>query len=496
MKRAGIALASVLALFLAVCAAIGPFHPDRSYVAYRYAENFAAGQGPAYNPGDPPSQGYGNTLWVLLAALAAKLGFVLPSIGWLLSLACGAAALIILWSELRARSGSFAAWTLCGLVATSGPLAIAAMSGEGAALTALLAVWLVVLIERAVESRTRWIAAGMVGALLAMCAHPFALVFPVLLVLRVRGSRGDTAVRTGALIGSMAFLAALALFHAWRWRTFETLGAHTPGFENERASFGDLFVSQSYDMVPFGAFYALAFTAAMTGVAVSRARAKSWVALGGAIAIGWVTLSTRDPLPGLAGSAALVPLLAISMAPLVEALPRAGRSRVLAALVAASLVLVTTGWAMDLRASARHIRESHDLTLAPLGKWMADWRTSGNLLCDTPGTVPYFARWHTTAIAHDTRMAEAPEVVIVTVEGLFANQGDEKTDAHHGRAGRSLPHRGRYSPRLDPRPLAHYLRAPGYPGAHRFAGGIVTQRDWHRGAHQPVGACHNLQRSL
>ncbi|HEU4365394.1 MAG TPA: hypothetical protein VFT13_07995 [Candidatus Krumholzibacteria bacterium] len=438
MKRTDvIALASVVALFVAVCAAIGPIHPDRSFVVFRYAENVAAGHGPAYNPGDAPSEGYGGALWLLLCALAAKVGLGLPATAWLLSLACGVAALAVLWTGLRARARLTASLVVSGLAAASGPLAVAAMSGEGAALNALLAVAVFSLLDRAGAGRARWIAAAVAGALLATCGNTLGLVFPVALAIRVCAARGGTTPRAGVAPASAVFLAGVVAFHAWRLRTFGSLVARAPGLEAGRASFADLFVAQPYDMAPFGLFYVILLVVACAGVAASRERATGWLALGAAIAAGMATLATRDPLPGLAGSAALVILLAIPVAHLVDVVPRGNRARALDAVVIASLLVASVGWAMDLRVFARHIRDSHDATLAPLGKWMEQWRSDGSLLCDTPGAVPYYSRWRTTLIARDVPLAEAPDVVMVTSQGQFvADMDDEQTRVAHALADR------------------------------------------------------------
>jgi hypothetical protein len=376
-------------------------------------------------------------LWVILCAIAAKAGLSLPATGWLLSLACGVAALVVTWMELRARAGLRAAWVVCGLVAASGPLAVAAMSGEGAALDALLAILLVVLLGHAGHGRARWIGAGVVGALFAMCASALALVFPVALAIRVGSARGKDAPRAGAVLAGFVFMAGVVAFHAWRLHTFGSLDARTPVLDTGRASLGDLFVLQPYDMAPFGAYYAMLFAAAGVGVAVSRQQSTPYLALGAAIATGVVTLTSRDPLPGLGGSAALVPLLAIPVAQLVGAVPRDGRPRSLDAVVVCSLLVVTLGWAADLRVSARHIRASYDLTLAPLGKWMAQWRKDGSLLCDAPGTVPYYAGWRTSVIGGEAMLPDAPDVVIVTT--TFAGA----LDAEGARAVRALGDRYR-----------------------------------------------------
>jgi hypothetical protein len=173
-------------------------------------------------------------------------------------------------------------------------------------------------------------------------------------------------------------------------------------------------------MAPFGWFYVLLFALGIAGVRAPRTLPlPAGLACGTAGVIGIVNLFVRDPLPGLAGSAALVALLAIPIAGLVASIPRGFQSRTTNALLAASVLLVCVGWAMDLRAFARDLRNTHDATLAPLGKWMATWRADGTLLCDAPGAISYYSGWATTVVAGNAMPPGAPDLVILTSQGLF-----------------------------------------------------------------------------
>lgn len=54
--------------------AIWPFTIDDMYISLRYAKHWATGQGLLWNIGQPPVEGYSNFSFVILAALAIKLG--------------------------------------------------------------------------------------------------------------------------------------------------------------------------------------------------------------------------------------------------------------------------------------------------------------------------------------------------------------------------------------------------------------------------------------
>jgi len=352
----------------------------------------------------------------------------LPGTAWLLSFLASVVTLWLLWSAIRPRTTPRVAFTATGFAALSGPLAVAAMSGEGAALTATLAASIVVLLQRAGGRPLAWVPAGLAGAMLAACGNGLVVVFPVALAIRVAARRGATAPRSGWIPAAALFMGAVAAFHAWRVHTFGSLVAAAPGFDAGRTSFADMFVSQPFDLAPFGVFYAMLFVAAIMGVRVATDRRLPLLAAGTACATAAVTLTARDPLPGLAGSAALVPLLVICAAGLLNDVPRALRSRTLDATLVAALLAASLGWAMDLRISTHQIRESSDATLVRLGRWLATWRSDGTLLCDAPGAIPYYSRWRTSVVAGLPLGDDAPDVVMLTSEGMFApNMGPAQT---------------------------------------------------------------------
>jgi arabinofuranosyltransferase len=94
-----IEILSLLALLLIVAGLGFLFtgqHLDQSFVTYRYARNLAAGQGFAYNPGEPALTDLVTPLYVLLLSLAARFSPDLPLTGNLIgavSIGIGALAL-------------------------------------------------------------------------------------------------------------------------------------------------------------------------------------------------------------------------------------------------------------------------------------------------------------------------------------------------------------------------------------------------------------------
>jgi hypothetical protein len=52
--------------------ALVPYQVDDAYITYRYAQNFVANGGLAYNPGEAASEGFTSPLWFLLLSLGAR----------------------------------------------------------------------------------------------------------------------------------------------------------------------------------------------------------------------------------------------------------------------------------------------------------------------------------------------------------------------------------------------------------------------------------------
>jgi hypothetical protein len=64
-------LLPLVALLLSL--SLVPYQVDDAYITYRYAQNFAAGEGLVYNPGEAASEGFTSPLWFLLLSLGAKI---------------------------------------------------------------------------------------------------------------------------------------------------------------------------------------------------------------------------------------------------------------------------------------------------------------------------------------------------------------------------------------------------------------------------------------
>ncbi|NOT29205.1 MAG: hypothetical protein HOP15_02020, partial [Planctomycetes bacterium] len=247
------------------------FLPDDAFISFRYARNWAAGQGLCFNPGDAaPVEGYSNFLFVAMGAVLERLG--LEQVFWL-PLLCACAGSLLLWLVYRCARvelglGRRPAWLATALLGWSAPFAVWSTSGLE---TMPYALFFFATVERLCLRRggaATWSAVGL-GLLLALTRVEgiawALLVFPLLFVL-ARRADGESVRRPLARYGVVLVL-GYGLYFAWRWSTFGQLFPATVhakvGFSLERlARGGDYVMTQVLSspwllaLVP-GAFVAL-----------------------------------------------------------------------------------------------------------------------------------------------------------------------------------------------------------------------------------------------
>jgi hypothetical protein len=123
---------------------------DDPYISYRYAENFANGQGLVFNSGEYV-EGYSNFVFTLLLALLYKMGLNIVDLSRLIGLFSGIATILLLYHFLRkfprefgnertADSGGILNYLALYLLALSGPFAFWAVSGLETGFYTFLAV--------------------------------------------------------------------------------------------------------------------------------------------------------------------------------------------------------------------------------------------------------------------------------------------------------------------------------------------------------------------
>lgn len=92
-------------------AAVGTIHAvvlrwvcDDAYISFRYAENFVAGHGLVFNPGERV-EGYTNFAWTMLLAFGSMLGIATPGLSLILGVVCTALGYLCWWRVHRLLFG-------------------------------------------------------------------------------------------------------------------------------------------------------------------------------------------------------------------------------------------------------------------------------------------------------------------------------------------------------------------------------------------------------
>lgn len=228
-------------LFLLHAAYYWPWQEDDAFISFRYADNLVRGEGLVFNPGERV-EGYSNPAWVLLAAVALKLGGDPLLVARVVSLLAGLAVLWFSW-RLAARlqegrdSASHLPAVLAPFVLAVTPLlARHTTTGlETVVYTALLLACVLLAVESA---RTRLCPALAVGLFLLATLRPEGAAFAVLILAwNMVGDRGlarlpavwrpPTEPARRPVAETIIFLGLLLVFLVWRWQYYGQLLPNT-----------------------------------------------------------------------------------------------------------------------------------------------------------------------------------------------------------------------------------------------------------------------------
>lgn len=200
---------------------------EDAFISFRFARHLAAGHGWVWNLGEPPVEGFTNLAWVLLAALAAKLGASPERVTVALGVAAGLGTLLAT-DRLAARVlalGGPARAVAAALLVTSGPLAAWSASGlETVPFTFLVCAALAVLLDPETGDSHRSLALGWSLVAAATLTRPEGALLAGLLGLTALVAGPRRRARLLAAAGYGAFLIALTFF---RWFTFGALLPNT-----------------------------------------------------------------------------------------------------------------------------------------------------------------------------------------------------------------------------------------------------------------------------
>lgn len=182
---------------------------DDSYISFRYARNFARGDGLLFNPGQEPVEGYSNFLWVVMLAGASRLGLEISLVSKVLGLVFAILSLIgmVLFMH-QSGSNKFILWTAALWLAASGVYAMWSMSGMETSLLASLLFLSLILLGRE-ETSGRGFASGFILALIALARAEGFIFFFAALAVRILNHIRRHSART--ILEEIKWLSAFLL---------------------------------------------------------------------------------------------------------------------------------------------------------------------------------------------------------------------------------------------------------------------------------------------
>ena len=199
--------------------------PDDAYISFRYARNFAEGNGLVWNPGDRPVEGYTNFLWVILLSGLYKTGISLEAASRFLSLLFSFSTILLVYRASADLWDDRNAWVAPFVLALSGPFALWASSGMEMTLFAFLCFL----------ATYRYLTRGMsvvVGCVffLATLTRPEGLIFFGITVahwLAVRLYNKQPLLNRKVVAVILAFAIPYAIYFFWRYHYYGFLLPNT-----------------------------------------------------------------------------------------------------------------------------------------------------------------------------------------------------------------------------------------------------------------------------
>ena len=218
---AGLFVVLGIAACFAHAVAYWSYTVDDAYIFFRYADNWAAGHGLVYNPGERV-EGYTSFLWVLLVGVGVHAGISAQLWAKILGMSCGLGTLVVLL-RLTSRVGA-SPWIAAagiGLLATSDIFAISLVEGLETPLFTLCCLGALHRFhsERSHPGAVPW---SMALAMLAFLTRPDGILWALLLLLMglllARPGQPDAdRWRRWCAVAALVLLGVVVAHTTWRF---------------------------------------------------------------------------------------------------------------------------------------------------------------------------------------------------------------------------------------------------------------------------------------
>lgn len=392
MPRIESAFVLVLAGLLVGHALFFHYTVDDAFISYRYAANYADGNGLVFNVGDRV-EGYTNFFWTVTLALVTGLGQDPVLWSRILGLACGVATMFLCYAAVRRRShdhpvailapvalaanGAFALWCAAGLETVAFALFVTAGLLAGSSHRSRGPVW----------------CASFLG--LAAVTRPEGVLFFAVVWFHAAVSRKHT-VRT--LLGSVALFAALVLpLYAWRYGYYAEFLPNT-WFAKSGGGMGAMARGVKYIGTYFGPFGG--WTSAALVPLVFLVRVRHWERTLLAAVLIWLVYVVSVGGDSLAFYRFLVPVIpaitVLALSGVAKLFPVVGEARVSPSRMALLFVLLALPVYSSFRGEmAQFVGEDRariEYHWKVIGQWLRENAApDASIAVTTAGAIPYYS---------------------------------------------------------------------------------------------------------
>jgi hypothetical protein len=379
------------------------YYADDAFISFRYAQNWADGFGPNWNPGEARVEGYTGILWLLPLAGAARIGLDIPETARYLGFACSIGTLALLYPLSRELPGGRElplAPVLAGLaLAAASPFATWTFAGMEMPLFVLLVVlgvWLH-LREDAWKSALPWSAPVFA---LAMATRPEGAIFVAVTGLFKLASLASPQERLRRLVQIALWggviLVLYGAYFLWRYEYYGYLLPNT--FYAKMDTGADIYRRGLSYLADAGATYGIPLL--VMGLLLYWAQARPSKPAGYLVAMTaawlcWVVMTGGDPLVRLRFLVPILPVLCIGTAlggllilrsALANPTPAA---RPALALLFAALLLATAY--PSLQSGLLGDRDVHTKAVT-IGRWMHESLPPDTRIAMTrAGAIPFYS---------------------------------------------------------------------------------------------------------
>ncbi len=374
---------------------------DDAFISFRYADNWARGFGPVYNPGEAPVEGYTNFLWMALLTLGARLGGDIVILSRVLGAAAGALTLLLLFHARRFVRGLDRDTPLMAVLflATFCIFQAWPTSGMETTLFGLLLTFSLLLHFSTLEetpTRRRLAALGAILALTAMTRPEGLMAAGLVLADQALESLRKRRFQAGWV--ALSFLAVFLPWFVWRWQYYDSLLPNT-FFAKVGATAAQVRRGKKYFWDMYAPAKPLIISAALAvlfpWIWFRRYGRYFLLPLLLVLYSVYVILVGGDGLPAFRFFAPLAAPLCLLAAVGVR---RITHFRILAAAVALVILCFNVYQMYTNRETYQHVRPGDYVqkkgTL--VGKWLREHAPADTVIAtNTAGTIPYYSKLKT-----------------------------------------------------------------------------------------------------